>query len=64
MSKEELIKHWAEDIIPCVFMAEDELTRKHPEWRERLKNVTADKRQEVAEKYCRAIAEEIINNQK
>lgn len=64
MSKEELIKHWAEDIIPCVFMAEDELMRKHPEWRERLKNVPADKRQEVAEKYCRAIAEEIINNQK
>jgi hypothetical protein len=44
MSKEELIKHWAKDIIPCVFMAEDELIRKHPEWRDRLKNVSADKR--------------------
>lgn len=62
MTKEELLKHWAEEIIPCVFRAEDEVTRKHPEWKERLKNVTDENRKAVADEYCRAIAGEILAN--
>ena len=62
MTKEQIIDHWATSIIPCVFKAENAVKIKHPEWIERLHNVTAETMQEMADGYCRAIAEEIISN--
>ena len=65
--KQEMINHWAKSIIPVVFLAESELKRKHPEWKERLlcaaKLSRMDSKEQVSQEYCRAIAEEIMNNQ-
>ena len=63
MKKKELketINRWAEYIIPTVFKGETDLLEKHPEWRDRLKDVPDDERTAVAEQYCRAIAETIV----
>lgn len=62
MADEETIERWAQYIIPAVFRAETELQRKHSEWKVRLATVTKEDGPRVAEEYCRAIAEEIINN--
>lgn len=64
MTTKETIKHWAKDIIPAVFLGETNLLKKHPEWKKRLKSVTDENRNVVAEAYCRAIAEEIVLNSK
>ena len=60
--RQETIERWATYIIPAVFRAEDALKVKHPEWIAKLQNVTAENKQETAEGYCRAIAEEIVFN--
>lgn len=62
MSKKEDIERWAQFIVPAVFKAEDALHKKHPEWHDRLKAAKKDNAPQVAEEYCRAIAEEIVNN--
>lgn len=64
MTTEDIIEHWAKFVVPAVFWAEDSVLTKHPEWTERLKNVTDENKQEVAALYCRAVAEEVANNQK
>lgn len=56
--REEQIQRWATFIIPAVFRAE---TKIQPQWEERLRNVTDENRAEVAQAYCRAIAEEIVD---
>ena len=61
MEREETIKRFAESIVLAVFLAETRLIEAHPEWKERLNSATDDTRKEVAEAYCRAIAEEIVN---
>lgn len=60
INREELVERWANIIIPCVFKAEDEVILKHPEWRERLRNIDPKEVSALAAEYCRAIAEEII----
>lgn len=59
----EQIERWATFIIPTVFVGEENLNRKQPEWKERLRNSTKENIQEISDAYCRAIAEEIITNQ-
>lgn len=59
--RQETIDRWAKFIIPAVFKAEDEVLKKNPEWRERLKGIIDEDRREVAEAYCQAIAEEIVS---
>ena len=58
MTTEEIIEYWSKSVVPVVFWAEEALLAKYPEWTERLKNVTDDNKQEVAQEYCRAVAEE------
>jgi len=60
--RQETIERWATYIIPAVFRAEDALKVKHPEWIAKLQNVTAENMHEMAESYCRAVAEEIVFN--
>lgn len=57
MTREETIKHWAEDIIPVVFKAEDKL-------RPQLLKVLDEYKDDpttAAEIYCNTIAEEIVS---
>lgn len=58
----ETIDRWAEYIIPAVFKAEDELLKKHPEWRDRLRNLkgSGEDPSKFSEEYCRAIATIIV----
>ena len=58
--KKEAVERWAGFIIPAVFKAESALQKEHPEWVERLRGVNEGNWVEVAEEYCRAIAEEIV----
>ena len=58
MTREEAIQHWAEDVIPAVFQAEDKL-------RPQLKKIIADNNDDherAAKLYCQAIAEEIVSH--
>lgn len=58
MTREETIKHWAEDIIPAVFKAEDKL-------RPQLLKVLDEYKDDpttAAEIYCHKIAEEIVSS--
>lgn len=59
-SKKDIIKHWAEFIIPAVFYAETELLKNEPEWVERVKNVSEEERAKVAQECCTAIAHIIL----
>lgn len=57
MTREDTIRHWAEDIIPAVFKAEDKL-------RPQLKKIIADNKDDherAAHLYCKVIAEEIVS---
>lgn len=57
MTRKELIDHWAEDIIPAVFKAEDKL-------RDQLKTVLEKHKDDpttAAELYTHLIAEEIAS---
>lgn len=57
MTREETIKHWAEDIIPVVFKAEDKL-------RTELLKVLDEYKDDpttAVEIYCYKIAEEIVS---
>ena len=58
MTREELITHWAEDIIPAVFKAEDKLRPQLKEVLEKYK----DNKEKAAEIYSRMIAEEIVSH--
>lgn len=60
--RQELKERLATNIIPAVFMAENAVKIKQPEWIKKLQDVTAETMQEVSDAYCRAIAEEIVNN--
>ena len=60
--RQEQIERWATYIIPAVFVAENAVKKKQPEWIKKLQDVTAETKQEVSDAYCRAIAEEIVNN--
>ena len=60
MTKKELIEHWADDIIPVVFRAEEALRKAEPEWDDRLRNFTPEEAPIVAKEYCHRIAEVII----
>jgi hypothetical protein len=62
-SKEDIIKHWAEFVIPAVFYAEKELLNNEPEWAERLKDVPDEEKGELAQEYCTAIARIILREQ-
>jgi hypothetical protein len=62
IERQEQIERWATSIIPAVFAAENAVKIKQPEWIKKLQDVTAETMQEVSDAYCRAIAEEIINN--
>lgn len=58
MTREDTIRHWAEDIIPAVFKAEDKL---HPQ----LKQILAEYKDDpttAAKLYSRSIAEEIVSH--
>lgn len=59
--KEKMITLWVNHIIPAVFLAEAELHRTKPEWKEKLKNVKRDEMTGVAREYCKAIAEIIVS---
>ena len=58
MTREELITHWAEDIIPAVFKAEYKL---RPQLKEVLEKYKDDPTT-AAEIYTRMIAEEIVSH--
>ena len=58
MERQELIKHWAESIIPAVFRAEDKL---RPQLKAVLKKYEDDPTT-AAEVYARMIAEEIVSH--
>ena len=60
MTNKETVERWAEFIIPAVFKAEDALLKEHPEWKERIKNVTDENRKEIAAQYCKEIATIIV----
>lgn len=60
MTKQQLIEHWAVDIIPAVFLAEEALQKAEPQWKELLAHPTPDDVQEIASKYCHRIAEVIV----
>lgn len=58
MTREETIQHWAEDVIPAVFKAEDAM-------QDKLKKILAenkDNSERAAKLYCQAIAEEIVSH--
>ena len=57
-TREEIIKHWQEYIIPTVFRAEDKL---RPQLKEVLEKYKDDK-EKAAEIYSRMIAEEIVSH--
>jgi hypothetical protein len=57
MTREETIKHWAEDIVPAVFKAEDKL---RPKLKALLKDESIPSDERV-ERYKRMIAEDIVN---
>lgn len=59
-SKKDIIKHWAEFVIPAVFYAETELLKNEPEWVERVKDAPEEEREELAQEYCTAIAHIIL----
>lgn len=57
MTRQEVIEHWANNVIPAVFRAEDKL-------REQLQQILADYKDDpttAAELYAHAIAEEIVS---
>lgn len=58
MTREEIVKHWAESIIPTVFKAEDKL---RPQLKAVLKKYEDDLTT-AAEVYTRMIAEEIVSH--
>ena len=58
MTREEIVKHWQEYIIPTVFKAEDKL---RPQLNEVLEKYKYDK-EKAAEIYIRMIAEEIVSH--
>lgn len=63
MTKEDMIIHWM-DIAAAVFKAEDSIK---DEWLPRLqasKNASSIVKEQIADAYLRAIAEEIINHTK
>ena len=64
MTNKEAIDHWADQIIPAVFMAKDALRKAVPEWNERLAAINAGTSTEdphkVALEYCREIARIIV----
>ena len=60
MTNEEAIERWGKYIVPAVMRAEDALQRTRPEWKELLRNVTDENAPELAERYCREIAEIIV----
>ena len=62
--EKDLVERWAKFIIPAVFHAETDLQLLHPEWIEKLKSVTDDNVQAVAQEYCEAIAKLIIKPKK
>lgn len=57
MTREELIEHWATDVVPAVFAAEDKLR----EELQKILKVNEDNKEHGAELYCRAIATEIVS---
>ena len=60
MTNKETVERWAEFIIPAVFKAEDALLKEHPEWKERLKNITNENVSQISEQYCKDIATIIV----
>ena len=64
MTNRETIIHWASDIIPAVFKAEDALTKAKPEWKERLGKLGTPEGTEdphlVTMEYCMEIAKIIV----
>lgn len=60
MTNKECVDRWAKYIIPAVFKAEDALLKEKPDWKKILSNIPADKGSEIAEMYCREIAEIIV----
>ena len=60
MTKKQLIEHWAADIIPAVFLAEEALQKSEPQWKELLANPNPEDVHEIASKYCHRIAEVIV----
>lgn len=61
MTRDEMIEHWA-NIATAVFKAEDAIS---DEWKPKLqatKNASAIVKQQTADAYLRAIAEEIIDH--
>ena len=60
MEREQIIQH-VKGVIEAVFTAEHEIL---PQWEDRLrqsKDADPDTRQEIAESYLRAIAEEMLS---
>lgn len=64
MTNKAAIERWATVIVPAVFKAETQLQREHPEWIERIKNITPEDGHRVAKAYCTAIAEIIVRDSK
>ena len=58
MTREELIEHWATDVVPAVFVAEDKLREKLHE----ILEANVNNKVHGAELYFRAIAVEIVSN--
>lgn len=57
MTREELIEHWATDVVPAVFAAEDKLREELQE----ILEANMNNKEHGAELYCRAIAAEIVS---
>lgn len=60
MTRQEAINHWAA-IVRTVFAAEDNIMK---DWHARLKaarNKSKEEQQQISDKYCEAVATEIIS---
>ncbi len=58
MNREELIEHWATDVVPAVFAAEDNIREELQE----ILEANMNNKQKGAKLYCRMIAEEIVSH--
>ena len=59
MTRQEAVERWT-DIANTVFWAEERIAK---EWNERLReapNLSKEQQHELAQAYCRAIAEEVV----
>lgn len=61
IKREEIIKRWAEFIIPSVFIGENRLGELEPGLLESMRDLKGKKLEKAYKDYCRKIAEIIVD---